>query len=223
MSNDIFKKVDLYIKDLFAAEDKPLQAIIPSLHSSKMQHGSISPNQGKFLQVLARLCNAKRILELGTLGGYSAVWLARALPAEGRLITIELDVTHANIAQSNIEKAGILERVEIRIGKAADILNQLIGEDTVPFDMIFIDADKPSYPEYLRLAIRLSRSGTLIVADNVVRKGFILDQNSNDEAVLGVQRFNNLLAADPSLSATIIPTFGIKDYDGMAIAVVNDP
>jgi len=213
--------VDLYIKDLFATEDESLQAVVSSLHESKMQYGSVSPNQGKFLNVLAKLCHAQRILELGTLGGYSTIWLARALPPEGQLVTIELDERHASVARSNIEKAGMAARVVIETGRASEIMHRLIEKKTLPFDMIFIDADKPSYPEYLQLATRLSRPGTLIVADNVIHRGQVLNKNSTDEAVQGVQRFNNLIAADQGLSATIIPTFGIKAYDGMAIAIVK--
>lgn len=221
MDDQIFKEVDKYINNLFAVEDEHLKEVVPSLKESNMPEASISPNQGKFLQILAKLCNAKRILEIGTFGGYSSIWLARTLPADGQLITIEFDTKHAEIARTNITKAGLQSQVEIRVGKALDILQQLENENTEPFDMIFIDADKPPYTEYLHWAIRLSKQGTVIVADNVIRNGKVLDKNSSDEAVQGVQRFNETLANCSDLTATIIQTIGIKEYDGMAIAVVN--
>lgn len=221
MDEQIFKEVDNYINNLFAVEDEHLKEVVPSLKESNMQHASISPNQGKFLQIVAKLCNAKRILEIGTLGGYSSIWLARTLPADGQLITIELDIKHAEIAKTNITKAGLQSKVDIRVGKALDILQQLENENAEPFDMIFIDADKPPYTEYLHWAIRLSRQGTVIIADNVIRNGKVLDENSSDQAVQGVQRFNETLAKCSDLTSTIIQTIGIKEYDGMAIAVVN--
>lgn len=221
MDNALFRQVDEYIQERFAKEDDVLKKVIDSLDESSMPLASISPNQGKFLQLLARLCNARRILEIGTLGGYSRIWLARTLTSDGRLITIELNEVNAAIAKKNIQLAGLDSIVDIKVGKAMDILNEMIIEDTVPFDLIFIDADKPPYVEYFEAALKLSRSGTIIIADNVIRLGKILDTESVDPAVIGVQRFNDMLAASDQADATILPSLGLKDFDGMAIAVVR--
>ncbi len=221
MTQELFSSVDNYISNLLAPEDEVLQSIEPSLAESNMPLGSICATQGKFLQVLAHMCNAKKILELGTLGGYSTIWLARALPDGGKLISIEYDPKHAVIAQENIAKAGLEDIVEIRTGKAINILDELKAENSTPFDMVFMDADKPPYTEYFQKALGLSRPGTIIVADNVVRGGKILDSNSNDAAVQGVQRFNKMLSQNEAVSATILQMVGIKEWDGMAIAVVK--
>lgn len=221
MDTKIFKEVDQYIQTHFAPEDEALTSTIRAIGDAGMEQGSISPNQGKFLQVMAAACNAKNMIELGTLGGYSTIWMARALPADGKLISIECDEKHAEVAAKNIANAGLQSRVEIRVGKALDVLQQLEKENRPPFDFIFIDADKPPYAEYLHGVIRLSRPGTIIVFDNVIRMGKILDNTISDEVVNGVQRFNKALAECSEVTATIVPTFGIKDYDGMAIAVVK--
>jgi predicted O-methyltransferase YrrM len=221
MNKKLFEKVDQYINNLLVDQDDVLMATEASILEANIPAISISPNQGKFLHVLARLCNAKKILEMGTLGGYSTIWLARALPPNGHLITLELDPIHADVAHKNIIRAGLDSIVDIRIGKALDVLPQIEAEGIAPFDMIFIDADKPPYTEYFQWALRLSRPGTLIVADNVIREGKVLDTNSSDEMVLGVQRFNNMLAKNTAVTATIIQTVGVKEHDGMAIAVVN--
>jgi caffeoyl-CoA O-methyltransferase len=173
------------------------------------------------LQVFALLVNARNILELGTLAGYSTIWMARALPKEGRLITLEADPKHAQVAKKNIARAGLAEQVDIRVGKALDILPQLQAEGAGPFDLIFIDADKPPYAEYFQWALRLSRPGTLIVADNVIREGKVLAEVPADEMVAGAQRFNNVLGASEAVTATIIQMVGMKDHDGMALAVVK--
>lgn len=223
MNQDLFTSVDKYINNLFAPEDDVLKSVEPTLlaRHSAMALGSISPNQGKLLQLLAHMCNAKRILELGTLGGYSTIWLARALPEDGKLITVEYDANHVAIAQANIRKAGLDNTVEIRHGKCSDIIQQLQSENIPPFDMIFMDADKPPYTEYFEAALTLSRPGTIIIADNVVRAGKILDPDSTDTAVQGVLRFNKMLSACKHVHATILQTVGIKEWDGMAIAVVK--
>lgn len=223
MDNTIFSQVDHYINNLFAPEDEILKSIEPALlaGNSNMPLGGISPNQGKLLQVFARMCNAKRILELGTLGGYSAIWMARALPKGGKLITLEYDANNIAIAQKNIEAAGLSDKIEIRQGNAMEILEQLKAENTAPFDMVFVDADKPPYTEYFQLALSMSRPGTIIIADNVVRNGKVLDNNSEDPAVKGVQRFNKMLSENKAVTATILQMVGIKEYDGMAVAVVN--
>jgi caffeoyl-CoA O-methyltransferase len=222
MENKIFEKVDNYISNLFAQDDKALSDSIKALEIQNITNISITATQGKLLQVIATLCNAKKILELGTLAGYSTIWLARTLPENGKLITIEFDADHAKMARMNIDNAGLLTKVEIRVGNALDILPKLEQEKQGPFDMIFIDADKEPYAEYLHWALRLSRPGTVIVADNVIRNGAILDTNSNDKDVQGVQRFNKMLAECSNVTAIILQTVGIKEYDGIAIAVVKN-
>jgi predicted O-methyltransferase YrrM len=221
MGSKVFGSVDKYISKLLGIEDKALKNTLKTMKDTTMGMANVSANQGKFLQVLAIACNAKRILEIGTLGGYSTVWLARALPIDGHLVTLELEQSNADIAHENIIKAGLDPVVNIRVGKALDLLPMIDAEDPEPFDFIFIDADKPPYAEYFEWALKLSRPGTIIVADNVIREGKILDDNHPDEKVQGVQRFNKMLAANQQVTATIIQTVGSKDHDGMAIAVVN--
>jgi predicted O-methyltransferase YrrM len=221
MNQKLFESVDLYIGELLGVEDDVLKGTLKSMKEAGIPAINVSANQGKFLQVLARLSNAAKILEIGTLGGYSTIWLGRALPKNGQLITIELEQAHAGVAQQNIIKAGLEQIVDIRVGKALDILPAIEAEGSGPFDIIFIDADKPPYTEYFEWALKLSRPGTLIVADNVIREGKILDPESNDEKVRGVQRFNKMLADNKQVTATIIQTVGNKEHDGMAIAVVN--
>jgi predicted O-methyltransferase YrrM len=221
MDKKLFGDVDQYIGDLFNDHDIILEATEKSISEFNIPPISVSLNQGKFLHLLAKLCKATRILEVGTLAGYSTIWLARALPANGRLITLEFEPLHAEVAQKNINRAGLGNMVEIRIGKAIDLLPQLVSEDAGPFDMIFIDADKQPYKEYFDWALKLSHSGTLIVADNVIREGKVLDPQNNDEMVQGVKRFNKALAANTSVAATIIQTVGAKEHDGMALAIVN--
>jgi caffeoyl-CoA O-methyltransferase len=218
---EIFKNVDDYINDLFVKEDQALLKVTASIEHEGIPAISISPNQGKFLHLLAKMVNAKKILEMGTLAGYSTIWMARALPTDGKLITLEFDPKHAEVARKNIKEANLSSLVDIRIGKALDLLPQIEAAGEAPFDMIFIDADKPPYTEYFQWAVRLSRPGTLIVTDNVIRDGKVLDNNSEDENVIGVQRFNKMLAANKAVNATIIQTVGEKDHDGMAIAVVK--
>ena len=221
MGTEIFSQVDNYISNLLAPEDKALTDTIKSLDTEGLPQYSISPTQGKFLQVMMIVCNAKKVLELGTLGGYSTIWLARALPNNGKLITIEVDKHHGDVAQKNINNAGLSQKVDLRIGKALDILPQIIAENDGPFDMIFIDADKPPYTEYFDYALQLSRPGTLIICDNVIREGKVLDNNTADEKVKGVQRLNKMLSQNAKVTATILQTVGVKEHDGMAIAVVN--
>ena len=181
----------------------------------------VSPPLGKLLYLFARLVNAHAILEVGTLGGYSAIWLARGLAPGGHLTTLELDPRHAEVARKNLAGAGLADRVTIRLGPALESLAQLVAERHAPFDLVFIDADKTGYPDYLTWAVRLSRPGTLIVADNVVRDGEVADPSSSDANVQAVRRFTAQMAADPRLSATVIQTVGAKGYDGFALAVVR--
>ena len=217
MDQNLFSDVDNYISSLFNTKDDALTSAVKLMEEVGLPQISISPNQGKMLHILAKLCRAKNILEIGTLGGYSTIWLARALPDNGKLITIELETLHAEVAQKNIERAGVQDNVEIRIGEALEVLKNIEGT----FDLIFLDAHKPSYIKYFEWSLKHSHPGTLIVADNVVREGKVLDPNSSDENVIAAQQFNAMLAANKEVSATIIPTVGIKGYDGMAIAVVN--
>ncbi len=221
MNQVLFEKTDRYISDLLAPEDEALQAVIASLETAQIPQASVSANQGKMLQMLALFANARHILELGTLGGYSTIWLARALPEDGKLISLEYAPAHAEVARQNIRNAGLEAKVEIRVGKALDLLPQLEAENLPPFDMVFIDADKPPYTEYFQFALRLARPGALIVADNVIREGKVLDPDHPDEKVQGVRRFNEMLSQNPSVTATILQTIGAKEWDGMALAVVN--
>jgi predicted O-methyltransferase YrrM len=220
MNQQLFEAVDNYICDLVASEDEALKATIESIEKNGIPQISISASQGKFLQVLAKLCNAKTILEVGTLAGYSTIWMARALPKDGKLISLEYEQLHADVATENIKRAGLENIVEIRVGKAIDLLPVLAKENMV-FDMIFIDADKPPYAEYFQWTLKLSHPGTLIIADNVIREGKVLEESHEDERVRGVHRFNKLLAATKEVTASIIQNVGAKEHDGMAIAVVN--
>ena len=221
MENEIFLSVDNYISGLFAKEDEALQATRRSIADAGFDDMSISANQGSFLQLLARLIRAQRILEIGTFAGYSTIWLARSLAKTGRLITLEYDPTHAAMARTTIERAGLSGAVDLRVGRGLDLLAVLEKESAGPFDMIFVDADKPPYADYFQWALKLSRPGTLLVFDNVIREGKVLDANTSDEKVAGVQRLNRLMATEDRAFATIITSIGVKYYDGMAIAVVN--
>jgi predicted O-methyltransferase YrrM len=221
MSEETWTAVDDYITALFGASDPVLEAALRDSAAAGLPEIAVSPAQGQLLHVLARAHGARRILEIGTLGGYSTIWLGRALPPDGRLLTLEADPRHAAVAQVNIDRAGLGDVVTVRVARAQDTLPQLVAEGTVPFDLIFLDADKESYPFYLEWALKLSRPGTLIIADNVVRGGRIVDADSEDSNVQGARRFNELLAANPGLTATVVQTVGSKGYDGLAIAVVN--
>lgn len=218
----LFQKVDHYIAQLVAPETEPMQAATQRILAQGWGDQSISPVQGKMLEVMARACHTKRILELGTFGAYSTLWLAQALPENGYLLTIESSTQHALVAKQTIETSPKASCIDLRVGRAMDILHELIQQHVEPFDFIFIDADKPPYKEYMELAIRLSRPGTLIVCDNVIRGGKILDPHATDEKVLGVQRLNTFLQTCTTVTATILQTIGSKEYDGMVLAVVNE-
>jgi len=212
--------VDQYYEGRLAPPDPVLEAALRATRDGGLPDIQVSPLQGRLLHVLARAVRARRILEIGTLGGYSAICLARALPADGRLISLELEAKHAEVARSNLARAGLSDRVEIRVGRASDSLRALVAEKAAPFDLVFIDADKVGYPEYLDGAVRLSRPGTLILADNVVRRGDVTDPGSPDPSVQGVRAMTDRMAADPRLLATVIQTVGSKGYDGFAAALV---
>jgi predicted O-methyltransferase YrrM len=222
MSEERWAEVDDYIVSLLGLSDAALDSALLDADAAGLPPISVSPNQGKLLFLLARMQGAHSILEIGALAGYSTIWLARALPADGRLITLEIDPNAAGAARTNIARAGLADRVELLLGPALDTLPWLAAESRGPFDLIFIDADKANYPEYLSWALKLSRRGTLIIADNVVRKGAVIDAAISDPIIRGVRRFNELLAAEPRVSATIIQTVGRKGYDGFALATVID-
>jgi len=221
MNSAIFAQTDQYINSLLAPEDEALKNTIQSLDAEGIPQQSVTASQGKFLQVMMLACNAKRVLELGTLGGYSTIWMARALPENGKIITIEADKKHAGVALRNITNAGLSQKVDLRVGKGLEVLSALINEKQEPFDLIFIDADKPPYTEYFVLALKLARPGTIIICDNVIREGKVIDKDSKDEKINGVQRFNTMLSLNKKVTATILQTVGEKNHDGMAIAVVN--
>lgn len=221
MEHSIFEKADNYIGALLAPEDEALVQATALIEKEKLPNQSISSVQGKMLQVFAKACNAKRVLELGTFGAYSTIWLAKALPENGKLVTIEFDETYAKVAQQNIDNANLSHIIDMKIGKASDILNEMLKNNELPFDLIFIDADKPPYAEYFQMALKLSRKGSIIICDNVIRNGKVLDENSNDEKVKGVQRLNKFLKDCKEVTAIILQTVGTKEYDGMVLSVVN--
>jgi caffeoyl-CoA O-methyltransferase len=220
MSQTQWTAVDNYITDLLVPSDPALDAVLQSTIDANLPTINVAPNQGKFLHILAQIQGARRILEFGTLAGYSTIWLARALPTDGQLITLEANPKHAEVAQENIDRAGLAKLVEIRVGAALKTLPKLATEGQEPFDLIFIDADKVNIPEYFTWSLKLARRGSVIVVDNVVRKGAVIEADSTDENIQGVRRFNDLLAAEPRVKATTIQTVGSKGYDGLTIALV---
>jgi len=221
MAQDQWTAVDQYLGRLLVPADPALDAALADSTAHGLPAINVSPPQGKFLHLLARIHGARNILEVGTLGGYSAIWLGRALPPGGRLVTLEADPKHAAIARANLDRAGLTGVVEIRLGPALETLPRLAAEGRGPFDLVFIDADKPSTADYFAWALKLSRPGTVIVVDNVVRKGGVIEPDNTDANVLGVRRFLEALAAEPRVTATAIQTVGGKGYDGFAIAVVT--
>ena len=220
MSQPQWTAVDNYITDLFVPPDPALDAALQATADAGMPLINVAPNQGKLLNILALAHGARTILEVGTLAGYSTIWLARALPAGGRLITLEVDSKHAEVARANIARAGLADTVDLRLGRALDTLPQLVAEGAGPFDLVFIDADKPNTTAYFEWALKLTRRGSLIIADNVVRDGAVIDAVSTDASVQGVRRFNAALAAEPRVTASVIQTVGSKGYDGLAFAIV---
>lgn len=213
--------VDDYIAGHLLGDDPLLEAALASNAAAGLPAIDVSPAQGKMLHLFARGMGARRILEVGTLGGYSTIWLARALPESGRLVTLELDPHHAETARANLAHAGLADKVEVRVGPASETLDAMIASGEAPFDFIFVDADKEGYPDYLRAAMRLSRPGTMIVFDNVVREGGILDPGHPDPRVQGTRALFEAMAAEPRLSATAIQTVGAKKWDGFALGFVT--
>lgn len=219
---EVWAEVDRYFCDWVApsAAGDVLDAAVAANKKAGLPAIDVSRLQGKFLDLLVRISGARSVLEIGTLGGYSTICLARALPEEGRVVTLEFDAHHAKTATENLRNAGVLDRVDIRVGRAIDSLPTLENSGAAPFDLIFIDADKESYKEYLDWSLKLSRVGTVIVADNVVRDGKVVDAEYADPMVRGVRRFTERLAAEPRLSTTVLQTVGAKGYDGFALSVV---
>jgi predicted O-methyltransferase YrrM len=221
LTEEGWAEVDRYITDLLVPPDADMDAAISDSVAAGLPSINVTPNQGKLLHLLARLQGARKILEIGTLGGYSSIWLGRALPAGGQLVTLEIEPKHAEVARANIARAGLAKVVEVRLGRALDTLQRLAAEGRGPFDLIFIDADKQSIPDYFAWALKLSHSGSLIIVDNVVRDGAVVDASSKDPSVQGVRRFNELLAAESRVIATEIQTVGSKGHDGFAFALVK--
>jgi predicted O-methyltransferase YrrM len=213
--------VDTYVAEQLIPSDPALDDVLRASAEAGLPAIQVSAAQGKLLHLLARIQGARTILEIGTLGGYSTIWLGRALPADGHLITLEADPKHADVARANIARAGLANLVEVRTGKGLDILPQLAEEQRGPFDLIFIDADKPGTPDYFRWALKLSRMGSVIIVDNVVRKGALADAQSTDPNIVAMRRFHELLATEPCVSATTIQTVGSKGYDGFTLAVIT--
>jgi predicted O-methyltransferase YrrM len=217
MTQRVWNDVDDYITDLVVGQDEALEGALDAAARAGLPAINVAPNHGKLLNLLARVHGARTILEIGTLAGYSTIWLARALPEGGRLITLEADPRHAEVATRNIAAAGLADRVEVRVGKALDTLPTLDG----PFDLFFIDADKVNNPAYFRWALDHSRPGSVIIVDNVVRSGLVLDSASTDPSVVGTRELGALIAEEPRVSATMVQTVGSKGYDGFAFALVN--
>jgi predicted O-methyltransferase YrrM len=223
MAEDQWTEVDRYFAEKLLPSDPILELALETSVTAGLPAISVSPSQGKLLQMLAQILGAGSILEIGTLGGYSTIWLARGLRPGGHLITLEVDPKHADVAQLNVSRAGLQDVVEVRIGNALETLPQLSAERRGPFDLIFIDADKQNIPAYFQWALKLSRRGTLIVVDNVVRSGAVIDAESSDPNIQGVRRFIELLSAESNASGTAIQTVGTKGYDGLAIVLVGTP
>jgi predicted O-methyltransferase YrrM len=220
MNNELWTAVENYFVGRLHLRDADLDAVLAASRTAGLPDISVSPNEGKLLHLLARIRGARRILEIGTLGGYSAIWLARALPPDGRLITLELDPAHARVARESIARAGHADVVDIRVGEALDSLEHIHAAGDGPFELVFIDADKPNNPGYFMWAMRLSRPGTIIVIDNVVREGAVADASSDDAAVQATRRLHDMIAAEPRVSATAIQTVGSKGHDGFTLVLV---
>ncbi|MFD5320521.1 O-methyltransferase [Streptomyces sp. NPDC127098] len=221
MTQPLWSQVDDYFNDLLIPADPALDGALADSEAAGLPHINVAPNQGKFLHLLARIHGARTILEIGTLGGYSTIWLARALPADGRLVTLEADPHHADVARANLERAGLTDRVDLRVGPALDSLPELAS--LAPFDLVFVDADKPNNPNYLDWAVRYTRPGSIIVFDNVVRAGRVLEADNPDPTIQATRRLTELVAAHPHLTATTLQTVGAKGHDGITLALVTGP
>jgi len=222
LSKELWTAVDQYICGQLVPADPVLDQVLESSAAAGLPPIAVTPNLGKLLYLLAKIQGARKILEIGTLAGYSTIWLARALPPGGRLITLEADPKHAEISRNNIAKAGLSQTVEVRLGDALEALPKLQAENCGPFDLIFVDAEKRDNPDYFVWSLKLSRPGTILVFDNVVRDGAVIDPSNTTPSVAGIRRFNELVAAEPRVTATAIQTVGSKGYDGFAIALVTN-
>lgn len=222
MSQKLWNEVDQYLDETLVQQDAALADALANSDAAGLPSISVAPSHGKFLHLLARIQGARRILEIGTLGGYSTIWLARALPPDGGLITLEYDQKHADVARANLVRAGVADKVDIRVGPALDTLPKIALERQAPFDLTFIDADKRSNPDYFQWALRLSRRGSVIVIDNVIRRGAVIDASNSDENIRGVRKMHELIAAEPRVSATAVQTVSVKGYDGFTLALVVD-
>lgn len=220
MNHERWSAVDLFLNDQLLGSDPVLDAALRACESAALPAISVAPNQGKLLNLLARMVGAKRILEIGTLGGYSAIWMARALPADGKLVTLEVEKKHADVALANFQRAGLTDRIELRLGSALDSLNAMEQGGCADFDLVFIDADKQTAAEYFNWGVRHTRAGGVVIVDNVVRNGAVVDTASVDESVIGVRRFLAAIKDDRRVDATALQTVGLKGYDGLAVALV---
>lgn len=221
MDAELWGRVDDYIVDKLVGDDPRLADVLKANAAAGLRPIDVSPAQGKLLHLLVRMTGARRVLEIGTLGGYSAIWMASALPEGGRLVTLEYDPRHAEVARENIRRAGVEDKVTIRLGAASDTLHALAAEHPAPFDFVFIDADKPNNPTYLDWAMKLGRKGTVIVLDNVVRDGEVANARSHDPNVMGTRLAFDLVGGSPRLDATALQTVGSKGYDGFAIMILD--
>jgi len=220
MIQQLWTAVDHYLNDMLVRGDAALDAALEASDAAGLPAINVAPNQGKLLHLLARLQGARSILEIGTLAGYSTIWLARALPPGGRVVTLEFEPKHAELARANLARAGVGKLVDVRVGAALDSLPRIASEGLAPFDFFFIDADKQNIPAYFEWSLKLGRRGSLIVVDNVIREGAVLDTDSDDPSVRGVRRFNEMLAVEKRVSATAIQTVGVKGHDGFAVVLV---
>ena len=222
MNRDRWAEVERYFAGLLFPSDAALDAALADSVAADLPPINVAAAQGRFLAIVARMIRAHRILEIGTLGGYSGIWLARALPPGGRLVTLEIDSRHADVARRNFERAGLSDRIDLRVGAAQDTLPAMVSDGTAPFDFVFVDADKPRYVEYLDWSIRLCRPGGVIIVDNIVRDGEVVNEHSTDAKVQGVREFNAALAVERRVDATALQLVGAKGYDGFAVMVVKD-
>jgi predicted O-methyltransferase YrrM len=221
MTQDLWTAVDDYFEAELMPDDPVLDAAVAAAAAAGLPSIAVAPNQGKLLNLIARIRGAKRILEIGTLGGYSTIWLARALPEDGHLLTCEYAQKHADVAMANLQAAGLADKVEVRVGPALDTLDGLIAAGEAPYDLVFLDADKQNNPNYFQRAMQLTRPGSVIICDNVVREGEVADAASTDERVLGSRRFAEVVGAEPRVEATTIQTVGTKGYDGFTLVLVT--
>lgn len=222
MNQEMWSAVDRYITDLLVDADEVLEHVIAASDAAGLPSIQVSPPQGKLLGMYVSMIGARKVLEIGTLGGYSTIWMARALPEDGQLVSIEIDPLHAEVAQANFDRAGLSQRIELHTGNAREVMPRLIEDGYGPFDLVFIDADKASIPEYFAWSVQMSRPGSAIIVDNVIREGAVVNESSEDASVKGVRRLNEIMANDPRIDATVLQTVGVKGYDGFSVALVRE-